>query len=603
LSTCSAGSSGCTTAYAVPVGVWIPRVPSYNETIVEHCRATLPRGKTKTRYRILIGIVIAIVALVVIAGLLLAVPVMQVRSSIARCGSLDKMFLPYEEWKAGAIAEVQALGGPERAAKKLALYMTMPDSIAPKQPIAVQMLGICGDAGHARLIEESSNSSPDVRAEVFYTFGRLGNAKALPLLKQGLTDTDLRVQYAAAWSLAKIAPKSALDPLSKLLSCDNRPIATAACDLLEKTLKQLRQQEEKELYGIVADDVLFSHDFEIADRLIIVPVSISGMKYSFILDTRSSHCIVDKSFTSDPRVPLDLTIKSGTVFFKLQARLGRISLQDHGPIVCMNLELLRLATGQDIRGVIGMSVLKNYVLHVDPDRNRLLIIRHSSARKLKMRSSQPLRFSPAGLPLVKVSGRGGHVEWGVLDTGLVGSPLMCRSKAAAKLYGHGRTAVSVTEPFTPLTGEPSALACRRVPRLTIAGVEVARLVVAEGEDNLIGQAFLARCILTYDFPGKRLYVKTAHGFHAPYDLDMSGLRLLHRHGMTRVHAVDRASPAEQAGIRKGDVLSHLNGVPVADYNMWRVRSLLKARHGKKCVVTIIRKGIERTMELTLRRRL
>jgi predicted aspartyl protease len=105
---------------------------------------------------------------------------------------------------------------------------------------------------------------------------------------------------------------------------------------------------------------------------LVVPVIYRGKEYSFLLDTGGDAVVFDKSLkdTLGPpllEAPVRYADSEGkvTVHWGQDAYWGSINLKEGGPVFCDDLESLRADSGCDIRGVIGMSVLRGYCIQFD----------------------------------------------------------------------------------------------------------------------------------------------------------------------------------------------------------------------------------------------
>ena len=76
-----------------------------------------------------------------------------------------------------------------------------------------------------------------------------------------------------------------------------------------------------------------------------------------------------------------------------------------------------------------------------------------------------------------------------------------------------------------------------------------------------------------------------------------GIRMEEREGRLLVHAVAPGSPAERAGLEKGDELLAFDGLPVRESADVLYR-MGEKREGDKASVTVRRAGEEKTLELT-----
>ena len=79
----------------------------------------------------------------------------------------------------------------------------------------------------------------------------------------------------------------------------------------------------------------------------------------------------------------------------------------------------------------------------------------------------------------------------------------------------------------------------------------------------------------------------------------SGIEVLKERGVAFVFAVEPGSPAEQAGIERGDIVSKLSGSSTRDMPLWRIRQLLGSAPGTRLELELVRRGeaVEKELEL------
>lgn len=73
---------------------------------------------------------------------------------------------------------------------------------------------------------------------------------------------------------------------------------------------------------------------------------------------------------------------------------------------------------------------------------------------------------------------------------------------------------------------------------------------------------------------------------------LSGLTLLKERGIAYVVAVDSASPADQAGVRPGDVVSAIDGSSTRDLPLWEIQELVAGEPGSRLEMELLRRGEE-----------
>jgi hypothetical protein len=126
---------------------------------------------------------------------LVVAPLMEAHASVGRC-------IRRSEKMPG---EVQALGGPRRAARLLRLYVRfMPKQMFEERRFAVMMLGYCDWYGVPVLIEvlEDEDEGPELRAEAAEHLGASKDPRAFGPLTRVFHGPRQSVSFAAAMGLA-----------------------------------------------------------------------------------------------------------------------------------------------------------------------------------------------------------------------------------------------------------------------------------------------------------------------------------------------------------------------------------------------------------------
>lgn len=110
-------------------------------------------------------------------------------------------------------------------------------------------------------------------------------------------------------------------------------------------------------------------------------------------------------------------------------------------------------------------------------------------------------------------------------------------------------------------------------------------------NGLIGNSLLSRFDVFIDYPGAAMYIKPNKNYDRRFRVDRSGLILigtgLHFNHIV-VQKVIPGSPADEAGIKEGDVLHKFNRWPVFFYNLNSIIYKLTGKEGKKIHMTLLR---------------
>ena len=188
------------------------------------------------------------------------------------------------------------------------------------------------------------------------------------------------------------------------------------------------------------------------------------------------------------------------------------------------------------------------------------------------------------------------VDTGVRHALMINRPFAERHKLASRLPGGLEGAVGYG-----LGGETRGRVARAAA-LRVGGIVVREPVVvlsldtqgvlaSSDFDGIIGGDFLRRCHVIFDHPRQRILLEPNASFATPFDYDMSGTFLLARGDDFKRFEVWRLlanSPATDAGLTEGDVITSVDGKPAAKLTLEEVRRALRA--GEREVELGVRRG-------------
>ncbi|MGH6889033.1 MAG: PDZ domain-containing protein [Rhizomicrobium sp.] len=117
----------------------------------------------------------------------------------------------------------------------------------------------------------------------------------------------------------------------------------------------------------------------------------------------------------------------------------------------------------------------------------------------------------------------------------------------------------------------------------------------------IGNGVWKRFLLTFDFAGKALYLEPRDQSEPLDAYDRSGMSLVVDPADFRIVAVANGTPAEQAGLKVGDVVVAINGKPAKSIALPDLRQRLRNNPvGTLVAIEVIRDGRKKTAGLVLR---
>ncbi|HUT28883.1 MAG TPA: aspartyl protease family protein [Sedimentisphaerales bacterium] len=335
---------------------------------------------------------------------------------------------------------------------------------------------------------------------------------------------------------------------------------------------------------------------------ILLPVTFKDGEYMFLFDTGSSMTILDTSFRQhlgEKKKTVQFTNALGRptdaeIFDAPDAFLGPLNLRDCGQVLCADLQDFRsvFKRGFNITrfdGIIGMDLLKNYVIQMDFDNGRLLFLKSTDSPDLDW--GQPfdldhMRQTP-------------HVVATVLDNIQVSFMLdtaycvynSLRTEAVEEILRRDPNVSdnATAEEFGVVLVKKSSV---RVNDLALGPFQYRNLAFLDDHFSILGPYFLSRHLVTFDFPHNKLYLKKGAEFdRIDYNattlrLRGPGLALQRNKDAVFVSAVDPNRTAYQAGIRADDIVLKVNDKDVSSCDLLKVGDLFPEKAQSSVTLTI-----------------
>jgi hypothetical protein len=344
---------------------------------------------------------------------------------------------------------------------------------------------------------------------------------------------------------------------------------------------------------------------------LVVPLTIKGKSYPFLVDTGCTGSVFDEALSPvlgeavrsvSANTPTGPTVVR--IFAAPEAFVGRLPFKaqrEQTVLVHASPRRLGEAAGIKVCGLLGMDFLSRYAVRVDMDRGCVSF--HRSGLHWDGDSVR-LRTNARRIPCVQARFQQPELaSWLMVDTGWVGPGcgiLEIRTYRALEKLGQLRQVAHDTRHMS--LGGVKYFPIGRLEALTVGPFPHKGLCFRKGglsgPDAVLGLNFWARYIVTFDFPAERAFMLKSKRHGLPDLVDGSGLDLLYRTGRLMVESVVKGSSAAREDIRRGDEILSIDGRKAAQATLFVMRKLLQGQ-GRKVRLVVRRGDKQREVQVTL----
>lgn len=355
----------------------------------------------------------------------------------------------------------------------------------------------------------------------------------------------------------------------------------------------------------------FAIPVEVSNNIVLMQVSVNNSKpLSFILDTGASGTVISESRAKELGLKLegqtDASTQGGSIGAAyVKDALLQLSKDAELPkttLTAIRLNGLDSGFGRRIDGILGYEIFNRYVVEID-----------YASKVVRFHEPQTFKYPGRGetIPIsieentpfvrakVATSEKQSFEGEFLINTGSTGTLYLNSAFVARnKLLRLVPNAKSIT--FGALLAGKSAGRIGRMNSLQFGGIVVANPVTnfsqnTEGDDatefgGMIGSEVLRRFKLIIDYSRKQITLEPSEQVTEPYEFDMSGASLAaggKGFKIFKVRTLIENSPATEAGLRVGDIITAIDGKPTTEMTLEQIRQMFK-RGGQKYELSIKR---------------
>lgn len=349
---------------------------------------------------------------------------------------------------------------------------------------------------------------------------------------------------------------------------------------------------------------------------IYLPVNVMGKEQLWVLDCGASVNVVDSSFAAELGLPFEGPIKgqgaSGVVnvyFVTLPAySIDGVQFNEQKVVAFSFRQMFHKALGLDVVGILGYDFLSRFVTKIDYA-DQSISFYHPDRFEYEGEGTifdSPIEGNMLSLP-VTVDGQYSG-KWS-LD---IGAPDLDFHYPYAKDQGLlDRPGVDV------MVGDAAGITTTRISRYET--IEVGDFVLekpligtpheegtgafsSETVIGNIGNSFFRNFVLYLDYEKQIVILEKGDDFGREFPRPKSGLQFMYNDDdEVEIRFVSHATPADDAGFKKGDIIKSINGIEVQYFDdLVALRKLMRQKAGTTYTVGILREGKFLEKQLALR---
>jgi hypothetical protein len=359
---------------------------------------------------------------------------------------------------------------------------------------------------------------------------------------------------------------------------------------------------------------------EIQNNLVVVPVILNdALPLKFILDTGVRTAILTQKTFSDIlnlAYSRKYTIAGPGGNKKVDAYItNNVSLELPGVIgrghalLVLGEDYLELRNylGTDVHGILGYELFSRFIVQIDYEKKLLTLMTPQRFRpsnrfhmvKINIEDTKPYLTTPVTLA------NGTTINAKLLVDSGASHGLMLEPTSDPNIKVPDSTVSSIIG--RGLGGEITGKV-GRIKRLKLGPFDLddaisnfpdpnsyfdSLKIGGTSRNGAIGGEVLSRFTIVFNFPKEEIYLRKNASFKKRFHYNLSGVTIKAKGSQLNVFEITqvrRKSSADLAGIRAGDVILTVNGIPASSLELNLINGYFNLKPGKKIKLTLDRDG-------------
>jgi hypothetical protein len=370
--------------------------------------------------------------------------------------------------------------------------------------------------------------------------------------------------------------------------------------------------------SLATGNTSFTLPFDYIDNRVFVEVHLNGKgPYHFLLDTGADLALSDR-VARELKLPIeDAGETSGVGEHRQRAGRARIPELTLGDLRLTGLDAYVLPDNDQsnvfgtkpLDGILGQPVFERLVVKHEYANHRLVFTDPTKFTYTGTGTVIPID-RPVQIPVIDaqldgISGRYG-VDTGARSSLLLYGPFCERNHLREKYNAHfeGVTGWGIGGPVRSLLARAHEF---KIGNQTIhdpilrLSTQKSGLTTSSSMAGLIGPDILSQFDVTFDYSRHRMILEPNQNHGRPDSYDRAGVWMGQGDGTFTAIDVIPGGPADQAGLKTGDIILAIDGKSTRDLILPDVREKIRrTAPGQKITLLVESAGTRRTMTLTLR---